>query len=629
MTEKKKAPARRVSVKSGAGSANTSAGAGRARRAAPRRFEASDPILTEIIRNGVLAVTEEMKSNLMRTAYNMIIYEALDFTVGLFTADGDTVSIGLGLPMFIRGMSETVRAKIRHFGRDGIRPGDILVTNDAYLTGSHLNHFTFSMPIFHEGELCAFACCMAHWPDVGGVLGGMTTDIYSEGLQIPILKYQRAGVVNDDLVEIIRMNVRDPDRAMGDLRAQITAVTTGERRFGELLKRYGRLETLAAIRNIMEQSERAARARTREIPDGVYEATSFMDDDGVDVGKRIPIKVKVTVSGEDMTIDLTEVSRQVRGFYNSGETTGYACAQVAYKCVTSPTDYPINEGSFRSLNVVLAPGTVVSAVKPAAMRWWMTFPMTIVDTIFKALEPAIPDRVIAGHHADLLSVRVHGISPRTGAFFNGSFGPLGGGWGAKMTEDGMSATVCLNDGDTHNSPVESVESKYPLFIRRLALRDGSGGAGQFRGGLGIERQVEARVPMTLNAQVDRVHCAPWGLAGGHDGFGNEVSVNLADGEVRGAPNAKVLMQRLKPGEGFFARSGGGGGFGSPLDRDPARVAFDVAEGYVCATSARDVYGVVLDADGRVDAAATTALRERMRAAEAARDGGFAPAASPG
>ena len=579
--------------------------------ATSRRFAASDPVLTEIIRNGVLAVTEEMKSNLMRTAYNMIIYEALDFTVGLFTAEGDTISIGLGLPMFIRGMSETVRAKIRHFGRDNIKPGDIFVTNDAYLTGSHLNHFTFSQPIFFEGELCAFACCMAHWPDVGGTLGGVTTDIYSEGIQIPIVKYQKAGVVNEDLVEIIRMNVRDPDRAMGDLRAQITAVTTGERRFSELLARYGRLETLSAIRHIMEQSERAARARTRDIPDGVYEATSYMDDDGVDIGKRIPIKVRVTVSGEEMTIDLSEVAKQVRGFYNSGETTGHACAQVAYKCVTSPTDYPINEGSFRSLKVVLAPGTIVSAVKPAAMRWWMTFPMTIVDTIFKALEPAIPDRVIAGHHADLLSVRLHGFAPRTGAFFMAGFGPLGGGWGAKMTEDGMSATVCLNDGDTHNSPVESLETKYPLFIERLALRDGSGGAGKFRGGLGIERKVVARVPMTFNAQVDRVHCAPWGLNGGHDGFGNQVTVDLESGEVRDPPNAKVFMQRLATKEGFYARSGGGGGFGSPLERDPARVAFDVHEGYVTAKSAHDDYGVVLKADGTVDKAATKALRATM------------------
>ena len=171
-----------------------------------------DPITVEIIRNGLLAVTEEMKSNLMRTAYNLIIYEALDFTVGLFTATGETISIGLGLPMFIRGMSETVKAKIAKFQGD-IHPGDILVTNDAYVTGSHLNHFTFTLPVFHEGKLVAFCCCMAHWIDVGGVAGGATTDIYSEGLQVPLMKYRKAGVVNQDLVDIIAMNVRLPERA--------------------------------------------------------------------------------------------------------------------------------------------------------------------------------------------------------------------------------------------------------------------------------------------------------------------------------------------------------------------------------------------------------------------------------
>ena len=206
-----------------------------------------DPVVTEIVRSGVLAVTNEMKTNLMRTAYNTIIYEALDFTVGLFTAKGETVSIGLGLPMFIRGMAETIKTKLDHFGTDGIEPGDILVTNDAYTTGSHLNHFTFSLPIFHDGELIAFSCCMAHWMDVGGTLGGMTTDIYSEGLQIPVLKYQRAGVVNQDLVDIIRMNVRIPERAMGDLRAQITAVKTGERLFLDLVERYGRDAVLGSI----------------------------------------------------------------------------------------------------------------------------------------------------------------------------------------------------------------------------------------------------------------------------------------------------------------------------------------------------------------------------------------------
>jgi len=553
-----------------------------------------DAVLTEIVRNGVIAVTEEMKTNLMRTAYNMIIYEALDFTVGLYTPEGETVSIGLGLPSFIRGMAETVKAKLKHFGADGLEPGDILVTNDAYTTGSHLYHFTFSLPIFHRGKLSGFACCMAHWTDVGGVLGGVTTDIYSEGLQIPILKYARRGVVNQDLLDIIRMNVRIPERAMGDLRAQITAVKTGERRFLELLDRYGRDEVLGAIANIMDQSEAAARERTRSIPDGTYEAESFMDDDGVEIGRPVPIKVRVVKKGDEMTVDLSQVSPQVRGFFNSGATTGYSCAQVAYKCLTSPTDYPINEGSFRSLKVVLGPGTVVSAVKPAAMRWWMTFPMTVVDTVFKAMEPAVPDRTIAAHHADLCVALVNGVSPKDGRFFIGGIGPLGGGFGAKRTEDGVSGTVCMNDGDTHNHPVEQMEAKYPMLFERHALRQDSGGPGRYRGGLGTEQVVQARSPININVQVDRVHCQPWGLAGGGSGAGNQVALRIGGKELAELPNAKVHMRRLNKGDAVTIRAGGGGGFGPAHEREPERVLHDVREGYVSIEAAAEEYGVIID-----------------------------------
>src|SRR5690242_18288029 len=459
-----------------------------------------DPVLVEIIRNGVMAVTEEMKTNLMRTAYNMIIYEALDFTVGLFTADAQTISIGLGLPTFIRGMAETIKAKLQHFGKENIEPGDILLTNDAYITGSHLNHMTFSLPVFHEGELISFACCMAHWQDVGGTLGCVTTDIFSEGIQIPVIKYARRGVVNQDLVDIIRMNVRIPERAMGDLRAQITAIKTGEKRFLELISRYGREPVLNAIAVIMDQSETAARARTMAIPDGIYEAQSFMDDDGVNIGTPIPIQVRVEVKGDEMTIDLTDVSKQVRGFYNSGITTGHACAQVAFKCLTSPTDYPINDGSFRNLKTIVPPGRIVSATRPAPMRWWMTFPMTVIDTVFKALSDALPERVIAGHHADLCVSLVHGIDPKDGRFFLAHMGPLGGGWGAKLSEDGVSATVCINDGDTHNSPREQLEAKYPLLIERYSLIEDSGGPGRHRGGLGCETIIRALTDVTMNAR---------------------------------------------------------------------------------------------------------------------------------
>ena len=571
-----------------------------------------DPVTVEIIRNGLLAVTEEMKTNLTRTAYNLIIYEALDFTVGLFTVTGETVSIGLGLPMFIRGMSETVKAKIRHFGLDQIKPGDILVTNDAYTTGSHLNHFTFTLPIFHRGELIAFACCMAHWLDVGGTLGQVTTDIYSEGLQVPIMKYRKEGVVNQDLVDIIAMNVRLPDKAMGDLRAQITAIATGERRFLELVERYGRDAVLGSIALVMDQSEALARANTRSIPDGVYEAESFMDDDGVDVGQRIPIKVKVIKEGDEMTIDLSEVSKQVRGFYNSGFTTGIACAQVAFKCLTTPTEYPVNDGSFRPLKVIMPMGTVVSAERPFPMRVWMTFPMTVIDTIFKALADAIPDRVIAGHHADLVFPNIHGLSPADGKLYIVGIGPLGGGWGAKAREDGMSVTVCINDGDTHNSPTEQLEAKYPVLVERYGIRDDSSGAGRQRGGLGAEMVVQALAPFSVTTRIDRVHCKPWGLHGGKEAAGNSIGIRHRGQWEFDLPNAKVFNVRLARGDAYMMRSGGGGGFGDPLEREPTLVALDVHEGYVSATVARDIYGVVVDASNALDVDATDRLRAQLR-----------------
>jgi N-methylhydantoinase B len=577
----------------------------------------ADPVITEIVRNGVIAVTGEMKTNLMRTAYNTIIYEALDFTTGLFTADGRTVSIGLGLPTFIRGMAETIKAKIAHFGYDDIKPGDVLVTNDSYTTGSHLNHVTQSLPIFHEGRLVGWSCCMAHWLDIGGVLGGMTTDIYSEGLQIPILKLYREGKINQDLVDIIKMNVRIPERAMGDLRAGLTAVRTGERRFLELVRRYGADEVLASIEDIMDRSERAARERTLSIPDGVYEAESFMDDDGIEVGKRIPIKVKVIVAGDKLTVDLTGVGTQVRGFFNSGKTTSIGCSQVAYKCLTSPTDYPINDGSFRSLEVICPPGRIVSAVRPAPMRWWMTFPMTIIDTVFKALEKAIPDRVIAGHHADLVVCTLNGIDPKTRSLFICGVGPAGGGWGAKRGEDGVSATVCMNDGDTHNSPVEMLETKHPVLFENHRLADDSGGAGRRRGGLGVTYVLRARHDLNFTTQIERKHCEPWGLDGGLAGAGNHVALMRGNEIKDDLPNAKALWAHLRKGDGFIVRSGGGGGYGPPWLREVEKVVHDVRQGYVSRENAEKLYGVVIDAATlEADLAATARLRAEMAKGEA-------------
>jgi N-methylhydantoinase B len=557
-----------------------------------------------------------MKTNLMRTAYHTIIYEAEDFTVGLFDADGNTISIGLGLPMFIRGLSDAIKAKIAFWGKEKIEPGDILLTNDSYIMGSHLNHMIFTLPIFNDGELVAFSSSMAHWQDIGGQLGGVTRDIFSEGLQMPFVKSFRAGKENPEITSIIKANVRVPERAMGDMRAQLASIRTGERRVMQLLERYGNQAFKDSIRLVYEQSEKLARAAVRRIPDGIYEAESFMDDDGVSHLKHIPIKVRVEVEDDEMTVDLSGVSAQVAGYYNSGATAGRSAAEVVFKCITTPLLLPINEGCFRPLKIILPPGRVVSATKPAAVRVWMTVPMTVSDTIFRALAPACPDRTIAGHYADLCTVNPHGFNAETGRFFWSHIGHPGGGWGAKHDEDGMSATVCLNDGDTHNSPVEATEAKNPIIIEQRALRVDSAGAGKYRGGLGVTQELRMLRRATIDAHVERTICAPWGLHGGTDALANRISIVRRDGKIERFPTGKIKPTEIDAGDGFTIDTAGGGGFWNPFERDPERVLADVRSGYVSLEAAQRDYGVVIYQHGRrfeLDVKATADLRQSQPA----------------
>jgi len=349
-----------------------------------------------------------------------------------------------------------------------------------------------------------------------------------------------------------------------------------------------------------------------EIPDGVYEAESFMDDDGVHVGKNIPIKVRVAVRGDEMTVDLSGVSPQVAGPYNSGATAGRSASEVAFKFLTTPLLLPINEGSFRPLKLVLPPGRVVSATKPAPVRTWMTVPMTVTDTIFKALAPACPEKVLAGHHADLAVPRTFGIDPKTGRAFHFPQILSGGGWGALYDRDGQNATFCINDGDTHNTPVEAAEGKGPIFIAYRTLRQDSGGAGKFRGGLGVAQEVRVGAPASVQSAMERTLCAPWGLHGGKDAMPNRFSIVRKDGTVQRLPTGKTAGHvSLEAGDGFLVEVGGGGGFGNPFAREPEKVLADVRAGYVSLEAAAREYGVAIRPNGRkleLDVEATQELR---------------------
>jgi N-methylhydantoinase B len=583
-----------------------------------------DPFTVEVIREAVVAITDEMKTTLMRTAYSQVIYEGEDFTVGLYDAHGNTISFGLGLPMWMSGLASAIKMKIAHWGVDNIFAGDVLLTNAAEVHGSHLNHMIFTVPVFNDDELVAFASSMAHWPDVGGVLAGPTTDIFSEGFQLPFVKAYKGGVRDTEIFDIIKINTRFPDIAMGDCRAQLATIRTGERRLRAILQKYGNATFNAAIEEIYDYSERMARAAVREIPDGIYEAEQFNDSDGIDDERTILVKVKVTVSGEEMTVDLSEVGAQVNGFVNCGETAGRSGAEVAFKTLTTPALRPINDGAMRPLKIVTAPNTVITADKTAAMRLWMVVPDTVVDTIWKALTPALPTRGPAGHYGVIGGAFVYAsidpssgkVVPRHGNSMAG--GITGGGWGAVHDADGQCATISVNDGDTHAPPVESGEAKTPDLVTEYRLRADSGGAGRFRGGLGAVQRVESLEPALVESVLERTRCAPWGVLGGKDGLANSFEIVRQDGRLETFRTGMVPPTRIDPGDGIRVSMGGGGGFGDPLDRESWRVLEDVRDEYVSVESAKRDYGVVIRHTERrryeLDDTATHELRTMRQAA---------------
>jgi N-methylhydantoinase B len=362
-----------------------------------------------------------------------------------------------------------------------------------------------------------------------------------------------------------------------------------------LFDRYGADVVQATFESIFQRSEALAREAVKQIPDGEYVAETSMDDDGVEIGRPVPIKVRVIVRGDQMTIDLSGLSPQVAGYFNSGDTAGRSAAQVAFKCLTSPQEFPINVGAFRPVDIVLPAGTVVSATKPAAMRWWMTYPMTIVDSVFRAVAEAVPGGSIAGHHADLAVSTVYGVNSLTGRFALFLAGIQGGGWGATRSKDGENATICINDGDTHNAPVEAQEAKYG-FVHALeyALREDSGGAGTKRGGLGTVQKWVSRQTLNLDSFVERTVVPPWGVECGGPGLPNRVSIQRSadEGPTRFS-NGKLDGVTLEEGDTLIVETGGGGGYGDPFLRSAELVLSDVVAGYVSVDAAKDDYGVLI------------------------------------
>jgi N-methylhydantoinase B len=565
------------------------------RRDVPRAAPV-DPITSEIIRYSLLAVPNQISKNIARTAFSPLIYEYKDYAVGILDKDARLITQAKGsLPIFVaNALGVAVRDGLEIYGRENIHPGDIIITNHSGTLGQHLNNVVMYTPI-HVGpnaELFGFMAILAHWIDVGGGIVGSflrtdSSDIYQEGIQFRTVRLEAQGERVEDIYRIIGANTRFPKMVAGDVAAQRAGCLLGRDMVMDVVERFGKEAVDASIESMWGQTEAETRSAISGIPDGEYSASAFLDDDGVAREVKIPVDVVVRVSGDEMTIDLSGLGPQTKGPINAGFNGGaLAACRIACKFLFTPGETG-NDGAFRPLKVIVPDGTFLSAAADAPMGWSGTTLPTVVDTILKAVAPAAPDRITAAHHGTYGSYIFHGHDPLTNELFQ-HIDSSAGGWGAGRNHDGTGPSRSYVHGDIQDVPAEMQEVLYPLQIDSAAMRQDSGGAGTYRGGLGIERRYTTLAPCVLTVNFDRTECPPWGLEGGLPGKSGDVEI------LRNAASApeRILKGtvRLDAGDKVRIVTGGGGGFGPPRDRDPERLRADLEDGLISIGSAIEDYG---------------------------------------
>jgi N-methylhydantoinase B len=533
---------------------------------------------------------------LQRTSKSPIIYEVLDFGSGLTDADGQLITQGNGVTVFIGTLTHAVRYTLEKFGPDGLEPGDVVMTNDPYTGGgTHLSDVTLVVPVFDGESLIAFAASKAHWTEVGGKdPGSWTTDsteIFQEGLQLPCVKLYEAGRPVQSMIDVIAANVRLPDMTLGDMHAQAAALRLGERRFHELCAKYGVDVVLGSMAALLDHGERLTRLELAELPKGTFEAENMIDDDGLGHGP-FPVRVRVTISDDEFVCDFTGTHPQVPGPVNCTVTGLHSGVRTLFMAVTDPT-IPVNDGCFRPIRIICPPGTIFTAERPAAVStYWETLNY-VSDLVWKALAPVVPTRLPAGHFLSVCGSVIAGRHPETDELFL-CVEAQTGGWGAGAAKDGEQGLMCVADGETYVIPVEVAEARYGVLFDEFSLDTGpTAGAGRHRGGRGCVRSYRALgEEMFVTATCGRHKFPPWGVAGGRDGSRNEIRFTHADARV--VVMGKSARYRLERGEVATIVTGTGGGWGDPHDRPVGEVVEDVKDGYVSLEQAERDYGVVLD-----------------------------------
>ncbi|MFC5179479.1 hydantoinase B/oxoprolinase family protein [Nocardioides taihuensis] len=523
-----------------------------------------DPATLEIIRNRLLAAAEDMRVTLVRSAYTPTIYESEDCAIGLLDRNAEVIALSTGLPIFLGNLGQAVVESVKvRGGAQAMRPGDVYLLNDAYLQGAHMQDCTSFAPIFFGDDLIGYAVARAHMVDLGSSEpgGGMAaTSIFDEGLRLGPVRIFEGDRPCDDIFDVLRHNTRSQDELVGDVLAMAAAVRAGASRLTEIVERWGMEVFDAACAAIFEYSEQETRAAIRAVPDGTYTATGAMDDDGIDVGVPVVINVSVTVAGDQVSVDLAGTGPMVRGAINCGVAQTVSSVRVALRLLLGGTRPP-DGGTFRPVSVSVPRGSFLYAEEPAACGNYAASAVLLMDLVMRALADAVPDRACAGQYGDTISELVWTDAAGKHLMLGEAHA---GGWGAGEGYTGADATIDLTNGQFRNFSVELLESRYPVVVEEYGYREGSAGAGRFRGGRGIVRRYRLEEPALFYLWMDRVHTPPWGLHGGHDGATAFARLRTADGVE---DVLKCEGRQLSAGDEVTIYTAGGGGYGTPVDAE--------------------------------------------------------------
>ena len=535
-----------------------------------------DPVTLEVLRNKLEGIANEMQSTLLRSSFSPIVKEGLDASASLFTIEGETLSQALAVPIHLATLIPVVETLLREFPLSDAKDGDIYILNDPYLGGTHLPDIALVMPVFHDGIPIALSAAMTHHQDVGGMSPGSVpthaSEIFQEGIRIPPLKFHDQGKENDTLIKMLRLNVRIPDTLMGDLNAQVAACKVGSRRLIELADRFGTDHLISIFEALLDRSEAMTRSAIAAIPDGTYRYHDFLDNDGVDLETPIRIEVTTTISGEHVHIDFAGSSPQVLGPFNCMPSGSAAAAYFALRSLTNP-EIPTNGGCFRPVSLDLPPASIVNPREPAPVNSRTSTIKRIAGCIIGALRQAVPEKAAADAAGEMVLLAFGGARPTGEPYVIGEI--IASGSGASRGKDGVD--VIETDGtNCMNLPVEALEMDAPIRVTRSELAVGSGGAGRYRGGLGLARDyeiLEGEVVFTYRGERHKSSAS--GYAGGGDGARAWAEIRRSNGKIE--PIVSKIVTRLGPGDQISMTTAGGGGFGPPGERAVKHITADVAD----------------------------------------------------